>query len=227
MNTYQFEQLGFKFLQNAIKNHTHKIVSSEVDNIAPEIVHDPSSCFIDPMSGKMTLYCSGTNGKMLIRVEVDLDNNTYTVDENYFNGMAKNISNNFPSWIQNIQRYNLTGEVDAPCQLDNGQHIFYTVYDEEDGYILDAIGLMSRENEEWVDKGIVIESRGETLETPRCMDPSALRDKETNKTYLVFGSHGGGVWITELNNETLKLKDSPLETMTSVKKTDLQISLND
>lgn len=218
MSSYQFDKLGFEALENAIKNHSHKVVESDVNHVAPEIVHDPSSCFIDPETGTLALYCSGTDGKMLIRVELDLENNKYVVDKNYFNPISKSSSEGFPQWIKTIQPYNLTGEVDAPCQLDNGQHIFYTVYDEEDGFILDAIGLLSRENQKWVDKGIVIQSRGETLDTPRCMDPSALRDKDANQTYLVFGSHGGGVWITELDNHTLRLKEFPNQTMTNVKK---------
>ena len=63
-----------------------------------------------------------------------------------------------------------------------------------------------------MDLGIVVQSRGEQLDTARAMDPSILELKEN--LYLVFGSHAGGIYLTELNPETMKLKEMSQSTST-------------
>ena len=66
---------------------------------------------------------------------------------------------------------------------------------------------------EWNDLGIVVRSFGEELDTARTMDPSLILVKE--RLFLIFGSHAGGIFLTELNSESMKLKNSPQITSTS------------
>ena len=61
----------------------------------------------------------------------------------------------------------------------------------------------------WGDLGLVVESYNSLPTTPRAMDPTVLRDASNGKIYLVFGSHAGGIYSTELNPATKKLMTSP------------------
>ena len=62
--------------------------------------------------------------------------------------------------------------------------------------------------------GIVVQSLVEGLEIARTMDPSVLEDD--GKLYLVFDAHAGGIFLTELNPRTLKLKKHPEQSCSSV-----------
>ena len=77
--------------------------------------------------------------------------------------------------------------MDAPAVHQNGKYIFYTVTDETDDQdsaynIQDAIGVVKNngtpDKPDWLDLGIVVQSRGEQLGTARAMDPSILEFKQ-------------------------------------------------
>ncbi len=115
--------------------------------------------------------------------------------------------------------------MDAPAVHQNGKYIFYTVTDETDDQdsaynIQDAIGVVKNngtpDEPVWLDLGIVIQSRGEQIDTARAMDPSILKFKQN--LYLIFGSHAGGIYLTELNPESMKLNKLPQLTSTSKQK---------
>ena len=123
-----------------------------------------------------------------------------------------------PEWAQ----YTLDGiipdrDFDAPAILED-RFIFFTVYDENDREITDAIGVVENmgnpDNPVWSDMGVIVESFDELPGTPRAMDPSVLDDN--GKLYLSFGSHAGGIFITELDPNTKKLLKSPDITETTL-----------
>ena len=99
--------------------------------------------------------------------------------------------------------------------LDGGKFVFYSVSNEGHSSIRDAVGVAENTGTPtqpvWNDLGLIAASYDETLLTPRCKDPSVLRDGK--KLWMVFGSHGGGVYATELrfvdNPRTLKLAVAP------------------
>ena len=68
------------------------------------------------------------------------------------------------------------------------------------------------DNPTWIPHGIVLQSFDEEANTPRAMDPSILSD--SGRLYLIFGSHAGGIYITELDPESKKLLQSPEITST-------------
>ena len=70
------------------------------------------------------------------------------------------------------------------------------------------------DNPVWSDMGVIVESFDELPGTPRAMDPSVLDDN--GKLYLSFGSHAGGIFITELDPNTKKLLKSPDITETTL-----------
>ena len=99
--------------------------------------------------------------------------------------------------------------------LDGGKFAFYSVSNEGHSSVRDAVGVAENTGTPtqpvWNDLGLIAASYDETLLTPRCKDPSVLRDGK--KLWMVFGSHGGGVYATELrfvdNPRTLKLAVAP------------------
>ena len=115
------------------------------------------------------------------------------------------------SWWESIQEWNSTGEFDAPSITKDGKCLFYTVYDEEGTQVQDAIGISQNlgtiKNPSWSDDGIVIQSFGEGSNTPRAMDPAIFQDGDAS--YLIFGSHDGGIVLTEIDPTTKTLKDYP------------------
>ena len=124
--------------------------------------------------------------------------------------------------METIQVWDKMNEFDAPAVYQNRRYLFYTVYDEtdEDGLsfnIQDSIEVVeNRDNPQepkWKDLGIVVESPLERLDKAMTMDPSILEDEEN--LYLVFGSHAGRIYLTDLNPSTLKLKMHPKQTKTS------------
>ena len=173
---------------------------------ATELVHDPSSFFID--GDTLIAYTSGSSGRSLQSVSINLADRSYACLPTGVTFFADGA----PQWAKEFQAWNPTGEFDAPAQVDNGKFIFYTVYDEDDGEIKDAIGVAENTgtptNPSWVDRGMVVESYDEASTTPRAMDPAVLSDDD-GKLWLIFGSHAGGVYVTELDAETKKLKDKP------------------
>tara|TARA_B110000014_G_scaffold156844_1_gene110191 strand:+ start:3 stop:1040 length:1038 start_codon:yes stop_codon:yes gene_type:complete len=178
-----------------------------------EFVHDPSRFFL--YDDRLIGYSSGSNGIALQGLEIVLKEKLV---EHYIPIFEDGV----PSWIEKIQIWNNTNELDAPAVHNNGKYIFYTVTDETDNQdlvynIQDAIGVVQNygtpDEPEWNDLGIVVRSFGEELDTARTMDPSLIRVKE--RLFLIFGSHAGGIFLTELNSESMKLKNSPQITSTS------------
>ena len=168
-----------------------------------ELVHDPSAFFIFGNEDNLIGYGSGSQGKPLQGILINLKDRSYKDYNSVF-------ANGVPAWAKQFQIWNPTGEFDAPSLLDNGKYIFYTVYDENDSTIRDAIGVAenigSPDSPEWIDKGIVVQSFDENLSTARAMDPSVIRDND-DKVYLVFGSHAGGIYVTELDSSTMLLSN--------------------
>ena len=147
-----------------------------------ELVHDPSAFFNFGNEDNLIGYGSGSQGKPLQGILINLKDRSYKDYNSVF-------ANGVPAWAKQFQIWNPTGEFDAPSLLDNGKYIFYTVYDENDATISDAIGVAenigSPDSPEWIDKGIVVQSFDENLSTARAMDPSVIRDND-DKVYLVF-----------------------------------------
>ena len=168
-----------------------------------ELVHDPSAFFIFGDEDNLIGYGSGSQGKPLQGILIDLNDRSYKDYKTVF-------VNGVPAWAKQFQIWNPTGEFDAPSILDSGKYIFYTVYDEGDSKIRDAIGVAENtgtpENPEWVDIGIVVQSFDEKLSTARAMDPSVIRDID-DRVYLIFGSHAGGIFVTELDTNKMLLKN--------------------
>ena len=178
-----------------------------------EFVHDPSRFFL--YDDRLIGYSSGSNGIALQGLEI-------VIKEKLVEHYIPIFEYGVPSWIEKIQIWNNTNELDAPAVHNNGKYIFYTVTDETDNQdlvynIQDAIGVVQNygtpDEPEWNDLGIVVRSFGEELDTARTMDPSLILVKE--RLFLIFGSHAGGIFLTELNSESMKLKNSPQITSTS------------
>ena len=177
-----------------------------------EFVHDPSRFFL--FDERLIGYSSGSNGVALQGLELVLQ-------EELVEHFVPVFEEGVPGWIDDIQIWNKTYELDAPAVHQNGKYIFYTVTDETDDQdsaynIQDAIGVVKNngtpDEPDWLDLGIVVQSRGEQLGTARAMDPSILEFKQN--LYLIFGSHAGGIYLTELNPESMKLKKKPQLTST-------------
>ena len=177
---------------------------SEIDESEAwqEIVHDPSAFF--NFDDRLIGYFSGSNGDSLKSIELVLPERIFEL-----HGVV--YEEGIPEWAQ----YTLDGiipdrDFDAPAILEN-RFIFFTVYDENDSEITDAIGVVENvgdpDNPVWSDLGVIVESFDELPGTPRAMDPSVLDDN--GKLYLSFGSHAGGIFITELDPNTKKLLKSP------------------
>lgn len=171
-----------------------------------EWVHDPSRLVEE--DGEWVLYGSGTQGAALTRSVVDLDSgevlSTQGLDADTLAG----------GWWQDIQEWNATGEFDAPTVSDDGQFIAFTVYDEDDDKIRDATGVAVRTADGFVGAGVILASEGEALDTPRAMDASFVTTDDS--TFLVFGSHAGGIFLTELDPATGLLMDDGLTPETDV-----------
>ena len=163
-------------------------------------IHDPSSVVRD--GNMLIVYGSGVNGAGLVSFIYDLESSEIREGDGVFNS-----SDDKPDWIGDIQQWNPTGEFDAPAAPD-ANTLYYTVFDESDVGIQDAIGLATRDDDgTWTDQGIVVRSVGEG-DHPRAMDPSILRD-EDGHSWMIFGSHAGGIYSVELDPITGKLKDDP------------------
>ena len=179
-----------------------------------EFIHDPSEFF--HYDDRLIGYGSGTEGIPLRGIELVLEER---LAEHYVPVFEEEI----PEWIVTIQEWNPTNEFDAPAVYKDGRFIFYTVYDEtdEEGVphnIQDAIGVVENtgtpEAPQWKDLGIVVQSKGEELGKPRAMDPAVISTK--GRLYLMFGSHAGGIYIAELDEATMKLKQAPEATSTAI-----------
>ena len=176
-----------------------------------ELVHDPSAFFY--FDDRLIGYFSGSNGDALKSIELVLSERIFEL-----HGVV--YEEGIPEWSQStLDGITPERDFDAPAILD-GRFIFFTVYDENDREITDAIGVVENlgdpDNPEWSDMGVIVESFDELPGTPRAMDPSVLDDN--GKLYLSFGSHAGGIFITELDPNTKKLLNSPDITETVLEK---------
>ena len=178
---------------------------------AKEFVLDPSAFFV--FDDRLIGFASGTE-------EIPLQGIELVLAEKMAEHFIPVFEEEVPHWVETIQVWNQTNEFDAPATHKQGKYIFYTVYDEtdEEGLkfnIQDAIAVAENledpQEPEWKDLGIVIQSKGESLDMARTMDPAVLDDD--GKLYLIFGSHAGGIYLTELNPATLKLKSQPEKTV--------------
>ncbi len=161
------------------------------------------------MDGRLTVYSSGTRGNGLGRHTLNPETGRFERDQPVF-GREK------PSWASAVQIWNPTGEFDAP-DLASPTRIYFTVFDEIPGRIQDAIGTAVLVETEsglaWVDEGIILQSVGEE-DHPRAMDASGFTDFE-GRSWMVFGSHAGGIYIAELDPATGRLRQSPDQVWTS------------
>lgn len=165
-----------------------------------ELIHDPSQLVLRE-DGALTLASSGTEGVGVLTWVVDPQTGDFTRDENLFAHEA-------PDWAAEVQEWNPTGEFDAPAMPEEGV-LYYTVFDEGEDGIQDVIGRAHWDGEAWVDDGVVARSRGEG-DHPRAMDPSVFVDLDA-QSWMVFGSHAGGVFVTALDSVTGKLAAQPDE----------------
>ncbi len=176
--------------------------------IAEDHVHDPSKLVV--MDGRLILYASGTRGNGLDRHMLNPETGRFERDEPAF-------SREKPSWVSSVQVWNATGEFDAP-DLSSPTRIYFTVFDEIPGRIQDAIGtavlVETGQGTAWVDEGIVLQSVGEENH-PRAMDASVFTDFD-GRSWMVFGSHAGGIYIVELDPATGRLRHSPDQYWTSL-----------
>lgn len=171
-----------------------------------ELVHDPSRLFV--RDGELQLLGSGADGAALRRYAVSLQARMATpigvVGADPLAG----------GWWRRAQPWNPTGEFDAPAVSPDGRRLTFTVFDEDLGRIQDAIGLAEWGGTSWEPQGIVLSSEGEGPDTPRAMDSSFVVGDD--RLHLVFGSHAGGIYLTELDPETGLLIDDPDEPSTAV-----------
>ena len=169
--------------------------------IAEDHIHDPSKLVI--VAGRFTLHASGTRGNSLDRHTLNPETGRFERDEPAF-GQEK------PSWVSEVQVWNATGEFDAP-DLALPNRIYFTVFDEIPGRIQDANGtamlVETEQDAAWGDEGIVLQSVGEENQ-PRAMDAGVFMDFE-DRSWMVFGSHAGGIYIVELDPAIGRLRQSP------------------
>ena len=163
-----------------------------------EIVHDPSQ-LVMRNDGLLVFASSGTEGASLQTWVLDPDTGLIEAGDPVF-------ADGVPAWTTDIQTWNPTGEFDAPA-MPTEDVLYYTVFDESDAGIQDAIGRAHREDGVWIDDGIVVRSAGEG-DHPRAMDPAVFTDN-AGQPWLVFGSHAGGIFIAQLDAETGKLAERP------------------
>ena len=175
--------------------------------IAEDDIHDPSRLVV--VDGRLTVYSSGTRGHGLGRHTLNPETGHFERDQPVF-GREK------PSWTSEVQIWNPTGEFDAP-DLASPTRIYFTVFDEIPGRIQDAIGtavlVKTDRGPTWVDEGIVLQSVG-AENHPRAMDASVFTDFD-GRSWMVFGSHAGGIYIVELEPATGHLRHSPDQYWTS------------
>lgn len=163
-----------------------------------ERVHDPSRLF--ERDGTRMLLSSGSEGVALRSWRVDLETGRIMRDADLdADALAGD-------WWRQLQEWNPTGEFDAPAVSEDGTRVYFTVFD-EDEEIQDAIGLAEWTGAAWEARGIVVRSEGEGPDTPRAMDASVARGPDGS--WLLFGSHAGGLYVTELDPETGLLVDDP------------------
>lgn len=162
-----------------------------------EWVHDPSRLVAE--DGAWVIYGSGTHGMALTRSVVDLETGTVVAREGL---SADRLAGD---WWRDVQEWNPTGEFDAPTVSADGQFLAFTVFDEEDGEIRDVTGLAVRTEHGFAPAGLLLASEGEASETPRAMDASFV--STSDGTFLVFGSHAGGIYVTELAADSGLLLD--------------------
>lgn len=164
-----------------------------------EWVHDPSRLVEE--DGRWVVYGSGTSGVALTRSAVDLETGRV---ESLPGIEAETVA---AGWWAETQEWNPTGEFDAPTVSPDGRFLAFTVFDEEEGEVRDATGLAVWQEDHWKPAGVLLRSEGEAPGTARAMDASFV-DTEDGLA-LVFGSHAGGVFLTELDPETGLLADDP------------------
>jgi len=162
-----------------------------------EWVHDPSRLIKE--DGQWAIYGSGTQGMALTRSVVDLETGQVSAPEGLD---ADTLAS---GWWREVQEWNPTGEFDAPTVSDDGQLLAFTVFDEEDGQLRDVTGIAVRTEDGFVASGVILASQGEASHTARAMDASFVHTDDG--TFLVFGSHAGGIFITELDPTTGLLLD--------------------
>lgn len=167
---------------------------SAEDGFGPgqEWVHDPSRLVEE--DGAWYAYGSGTNGVALTRSRVDLETGAI------YSEAGLDADALTAGWWEDVQEWNPTGEFDAPSVSPDGRLLAFTVFDEGEEGIQDATGLAIRTAGGWQPGGVILASAGEASETPRAMDASFVTTDE--ETFLVFGSHAGGIYVTELDPET-------------------------
>ena len=164
-----------------------------------ERVHDPSRPVQEGQD--WVVYSSGSEGAALKRTLVDLEGGrTREGGELEADSLA-------PDWWASVQTENPTGEFDAPAVSPDGQLLAFTVFDEGDFGIRDVIGVAHRDGAAWEPGGVVVRSEGESAGTPRAMDPAFIMDGDA--LWLVFGSHAGGIYLTELDSSSGQLLDDP------------------
>ena len=182
-------------------------LSGQTPWIAEDNIHDPSRLVV--VDGRLTVYSSGTRGHGLSRHTLNPETGYFEWDEPVF-GREK------PSWASEVQIWNPTGEFDAP-DLASPTRIYFTVFDEIPGRIQDAIGtavlVETDSGPTWVDEGIVLQSAGEENH-PRAMYASVFTDFD-GRSWMVFGSHAGRIYIVELDPDTGRLRHSPDQHWTS------------
>ncbi|WP_413440363.1 arabinan endo-1,5-alpha-L-arabinosidase [Synechococcus sp. MIT S1220] len=166
-----------------------------------EIIHDPSQLVLDK-SGQLIFSTSGTAGKGLQRWSLDPKTGVLSEKASIFN-------DNKPKWTKKVQKWNKTGEFDAPA-MPSADVIYYTVYDENRRTVHDYIGRAYYSSGAWIDDGVVVHSEGEKNH-PRAMDPSVFNDHSGNP-WLVFGSHAGGIYVSKLDPDSGLLAHKPKKT---------------
>lgn len=177
-------------------------------------LHDPSA--VHEINGYLTVYASGEDGNGLLFKYVKPGKKQWS------SGLPVFPQGDKPEWTKEIQIWNPTGEFDAP-DLPRSDIMYYTVFDETEEQIQDAIGRAVAVGDnlltwKWEDDGVVLRSKGEGKH-PRAMDPCVFEDFEEN-TWMVFGSYAGGIYITQLDTQTGKLLQHPEDVWCSSDETD-------
>lgn len=162
-----------------------------------EWVHDPARLTLE--EGEWVIYGSGNGGQALTRSVVDLETGEIRAAEGLD---ADTLAGD---WWREVQEWNPTGEFDAPSVSADGRLLTFTVFDEEDGEIRDVTGLAVRTQDGFAPAGVLLSSEGEAEHTPRAMDASLV--SADGGSFVVFGSHAGGIFLAELDPESGLLID--------------------
>ena len=162
-----------------------------------EWVHDPARLTLE--DGEWVIYGSGNGGQALTRSVVDLETGEIHAAEGLDAGTLAG------DWWREVQEWNPTGEFDAPSVSADGRLLTFTVFDEEDGEIRDVTGLAVRTQDGFAPAGVLLSSEGEAEHTPRAMDASLV--SADGGSFVVFGSHAGGIFLANFDPESGLLID--------------------